>query len=226
MPVATPADVAAFRAAQTDVVALALADLLQWWRQSAPASTDALVAALEAFLPDLVAAHGDAAALAAADWFDDLRLQADVPGRFRAAMAPPVGQEQAAVVARWAAGPLFSATPDRSQVLANLSGAAQRLVLQPARETIADSVRRDPAKARWARVPGRSDPCRFCRMAASRGAVYHSQATAGGMNRWHSKCGCVPTPVWPGEREPYDVDALVEQYNADQAQARARTAAN
>ncbi|MEU1761681.1 hypothetical protein [Micromonospora sp. NPDC005652] len=216
---ATPADVAAFRTSQSDLVALALADLLEWWQQSSRASVDALTAALTAFLPELVAVHGETAALAAADWFDDLRLQADPPGRFRAVMADPVPPEQAAAVARWAVGPLYSPTPDRPQTLRNLSGAVQRLVLEPARETIADSVRRDPADARWARVPGRSDPCAFCRMLASRGAVYHSEAAAGGMHRYHGKCGCVPTPVWPGEQEPYDVAALAREYREARAKA-------
>lgn len=212
---ATPADVATFRAAQQDVVTLATADLNRWWSQVSGWSPDALVVAMEAFTADLVAAYGDVAALIAADWYDDLRERADAPGRFRAPMAGPAPQEQAAAVARWAAGPLYSAQPDPARALNLLAGGVQRLVLQPARATISSAAGRDPSRPRWARVPGRPRPCAFCRMLASRGAVYHSQAAAGGslMTRYHSKCGCTPTPVWTGQREPYDVDALLQEYN-------------
>lgn len=216
---ATPADVATFRAAQQDVVTLATADLNRWWTKVSTWSPNALTVALESFVADLVATYGDAAALAAADWYDELRVQAEAPGRFRALMAEPAPAGQAAAVARWAAGPLFGARPDPQAALRHLAGGVQRLVLQPGRSTIARSAARDPARPRWARVPGRSDPCAFCRMLASRGAVYGSERSAGLMNDYHSKCGCVPTPVFPGEREPYDVDALLQQYSDARAKA-------
>ena len=218
---ATPADVAAFRSTQRDLVAVVLAELVRWWRELIASLTgDVPVAEMESFTADLVATFGDAAALAAADWYDDLRLQADVPGRFRAVMADPAPREQAAAVARWAAGPLFGGQPDPPQALENLSGGVQRLVLQPGRATIADSVDLDPADARWARVPSGLTTCAFCRLLASRGAAYHSEESAGGLaNSYHNECDCVPTPVWPGEQEPYDVDALLEEYNAAREQA-------
>ncbi|MFE9955843.1 hypothetical protein [Micromonospora sp. NPDC005299] len=218
---ATAADVAAFRSSQTDVVTLALAELVSWWEQLLSLLTgDVPVAEMESFTADLVATYGDAAALAAADWYDELRLAADVPGRFRARMADPPPEGQAAAVARWAVGPLFGGQPDPQQALANLSGGVQRLVLQPGRQTIADSVDLDPADARWARVPSGATTCAFCRLLASRGAVYHSEEDAGGLaNSYHSKCDCVPTPVWPGQPEPYDVDALLEEYSAARGKA-------
>lgn len=218
---ATPADVASFRSTQRDLVALALAELVAWWEQFIASLTgDVPVVEMEAFTAELVATYGDAAALAAVDWYDELREAAAVPGRFRARMADPAPRGQAAAVARWAAGPLFGGRPDQRQALEHLSGAVQRLVLQPARETVAANVDRDPADARWARVPSGATTCAFCRLLASRGAVYHSEETAGGMaNSYHSACDCVPTPVWPGEAEPYDVDALLEEYNAARDQA-------
>ncbi|MEU7843942.1 hypothetical protein AB0B39_23615 [Micromonospora sp. NPDC049114] len=224
---ASPADVAAFRTSQTDVVTLALAELSAWWEQLLALLTgDVPVAELESFTADLVAVYGDAAALNAADWYDELRGQADVQGRFRARMAEPAAQGQAAAVARWAAGPLFGADPDPALALEHLSGGVQRLVLQPARQTIADSVDRDPADARWARVPTGGTTCAFCRLLASRGAVYHSEETAGGLaSSYHGTCDCVATPVWPGEQEPYDVDRYFEEYAAARAKAGGDTAA-
>lgn len=224
---ATRADVAAYRQTQTDLVTLALADLATWWREAAGLLVDALVAALVPFTADLTATYGDAAALTAADWYDELRSQAGAPGRYRSRMADPVPAERAAAVARWAVGPMFGPNPDRAKALEHLSGGVQRLVLQPARDTIAVSTARDPADARWARVPSRADTCAFCRLLASRGAVYRTAEDAGGSpeSSYHNDCGCVPTPVWPGEAEPYDVDALVEQYNAARAAAGGNPAA-
>lgn len=218
---ATRAEVAEFRTVQRDVVALALAELVAWWEQLMASLTgDVPVRELETFTAGLVATYGDAAALAAADWYDELRAGAGASGRFRAVMADPAPDGQAAAVARWAAGPLFGAQPDQRQALEHLSGGVQRLVLQPGRQTIAGSVDRDPADARWARVPTGATTCAFCRLLASRGAVYHSEEDAGGLaNSYHSKCDCVPTPVWPGEAEPYDVDALLEEYNAARGKA-------
>lgn len=218
---ATAADVAAIRATQRDLVTLALAELAQWWQEfTASLTGDVPVSQIETVTAELVERYGDAAAVAAADWYDELREAAGAPGRFRAVMADPAPPEQAAAVARWAADPLFAAEPDQDAALRHLAGGVQRLVLQPARETIANSVDRDPADARWARVPSGATTCAFCRLLASRGAVYHSEETAGGLaNSYHSKCDCVPTPIWPGESEPYDVDALLEEYTAARAQA-------
>jgi hypothetical protein len=216
--VATPTDVAQFRAVQADVVTLALAELARWWEQLLALLTgDVPVAQMQTFTAELVAAYGDTAALNAADWYDELRLQADVPGRFRASMAEPAPPGQAAAVARWAAGPLFGDQPDPAQALEHLSGGVQRLVLQPAR---ADSVDQDPADARWARVPSGLTTCAFCRLLASRGAAYHSEESAGGLaNNYHSDCDCVPAPVWPGQSEPYDVDQYLDEYSDATAKA-------
>ncbi|WP_213452882.1 VG15 protein [Rhizomonospora bruguierae] len=218
---ATAADVAAHRAAQQDIVTLATADLNRWWLQVSGWAPDALTVAMEQYVADLVVAYGDMASVIAADWYDELRAEAQAPGRFRASMAAPAPAEQASAVARWAAGPLYAEQADPAQVLRLLAGGVQRLVLQPARATIATSAGRDPAGVRWARVPGRANACAFCRLTASRGAVYHSQAKAGGslMTRYHTKCGCVATPIWPGQSEPYDVDALLQEYNAARAKA-------
>ncbi|AYF29301.1 hypothetical protein CSH63_17885 [Micromonospora tulbaghiae] len=220
---ATPAEVAQFRTVQRDLVTLALAALARWWagldlRSAAEARS--AVPAMVAFTGGLTRMYGESAALAAADWYEELRSQAGVRGRFRARMADPAPREQVEAVTRWAAGPLFTERPDPAPVLRNLSGGVQRLVLQPARETVADSVEADPADARWARVPSGAKTCAFCRLLASRGAVYHSEESAGGLARsYHGLCDCVPTPVWPGEEEPYDVDALLEEYTEARAKA-------
>src|SRR5690606_20719040 len=56
--VATAADVAAYAAAQDDVVALAHAELVRWWADLDVSDGRAAAGALEAFLAELVAAYG------------------------------------------------------------------------------------------------------------------------------------------------------------------------
>lgn len=215
---ATPAEAAAYRDAQRDVVALAHADLVRWWRDLDVSDPRAAVAALEAFVPELVAAYGDMAAVVAADWYDMLREQAAVSGAFRASLAGtvPTGQVQAS--ARWAAGPLFAETPDSDKALQLLAGTVQRLVQQGGRDTLARNTLQDPAKPRWARVP-HGKTCAWCRMLASRGAVYLSARSAGRWNKWHDRCDCQPVPVWQGQALPYDADGLLQEYMDARAKA-------
>ena len=216
--VATAADVAAYAAAQDDVVALAHAELVRWWADLDVSDGRAAAGALEAFLAELVAAYGSVAAALAADFYDQLRDEAGAPRRFRADLADPVPAGQAEAAARWAAGPLFGG--DGAQAaLDHAAGSVQRLVQQPARDTIALNVSRDPAKPGWARVP-RGRGCAFCRMLAGRGAVYTSAQAARGMRAYHDHCKCSAVPVWRGQPLPYDADALEREY------LRAREAAS
>lgn len=152
--------------------------------------------ALLDFFPELLTAYGDTAALLGADWYDELRNVAPSATSFRAVMANPPPAEQAQAAARWALGPLFTGEPNPVQVLANLAGATQRLVLQSGRDTVWDSARRDPVRTAVARIPTGLVTCKFCTMLASRGAVYSSISAAGGEdNHYHNDCDCVPVVV-------------------------------
>ncbi|MEV4670980.1 hypothetical protein AB0K34_04935 [Actinomadura sp. NPDC049382] len=206
----TAAEVAAYAAQQDDVVALAHADLVRWWAELDTSDGRTAAAALEAFMADLVAAYGSVAASLAADFYDDLREQADAPRRFRAHVADPVPAEQVGAAARWAAGPMFGGDGPNA-ALEHAAGAVQRLVQQPGRETIELNTRRDPARPGWARVP-RGKGCAFCRMLAGRGAVYSSARAAGDMRAFHDHCKCSAVPVWRGQGLPYDADALEREY--------------
>lgn len=114
------------------------------------------------------------------------------------------------------------------QIAARLERSLQRLIMQPARDTVVESAERDPAGARWARVPTGTGTCAFCLVMASRGALYTSRAAASQVvgrrgrprgsrglgDRYHDDCNCVATPLWPGSDYPdgYDPDALYQQY--------------
>jgi hypothetical protein len=210
--VALASEVASYAAAQDDVVALAHADLVRWWAELDTSDGRAAAAALEAFMTELTAAYGSVAAALGADFYDTLREAAGAPNLFRADLADPVPPRQVEAAARWAAGPLFGGEGPNA-ALEHAAGAVQRLVVQPARDTIALNVTRDPARPGWARVP-RGKGCAFCRMLAGRGAVYSSAKAAGQMNSYHDHCKCTATPVWRGQKLPYDADELEQQYRA------------
>jgi|SRR5919205_1910193 hypothetical protein len=206
------ADVEAFAQANRGIRTLALRDLERLWRQLDPTRPLDVRAALEEVLPLLVAQYGEIAATAAADFYDSLREQAGVAGRFVAEMADPVDAEVVRARARWAIDPLFGQT-DADAALGRLTQVTDELSLQPGRDTIAHSSGRDPAKARWARVPvGKT--CAFCLMIASRGAVFRSAESAGRGRKYHGDCDCTPTPMWDGDAYPdgYDPDALLQTY--------------
>lgn len=224
---ATRAELVAYGRAQSDVVTLARRDLVAWWAAVDTSDAVAAARALEAFLPELVAAYGDASATVAADWYDELRSTAAVRGSHRATLADPLPVEQVRATARWGVGPLFASEPDRDQALRLLGGAVQRLVQQGGRSTLAQNALRDPSPPRWARVPTSLSPCAFCVMLASRGFVYHSRQSAGEVDAYHDDCGCQPVPDWSPSPvlDGYDPDALYQQYLGARAQAGGDTRA-
>ena len=72
------------------------------------------------------------------------------------------------------------------------------------------NMRRDPARPRYAVVPG-GTCCTFCAMLASRGPVYSESEHAESL---HAHCGCVAVPTWNGkiEVEGYDQEAYYQRY--------------
>lgn len=210
----TRADLDRLVAANQDVVSLAVADVEDLWASLDHSDALSVREALEDVLPDLTAVYGQVSATVSADWYDEMRDQAGASGSFSALVAAPFAAEAVRANARYAIGPLFSANPDPDAALALLELETDRMVLQPGRSTVSGSVRRDPAKPRYARVP-QGDPCAWCRMLAARGAVYGTAEAAGeNPDSYHADCNCVPTPIWGGGSYPegYDPDALHQQY--------------
>lgn len=191
---ATAAQVSEFRQANQSLTVLAQAQLRDFL-SSVRLDSDPVVIrnALLEFFPELVSAYGDTAALLAADFYDALRDAPVSAASFRAAMSRPVDVEKAQGSVRWAVGSLFADEPDVPGFVAALSGATQRLVLQPGRDTVWSNAGRDPVRTAYARIPVGAT-CAFCTMVASRGFVYASQAAAGQSNKWHDDCDCVIVP--------------------------------
>lgn len=186
---ATPAEQ---RAALIGLTRLARRDLFALW-----ASLDGLGAAetreaLRELLPALGDRYGGAAAALAADWFDDLRDAAEVGGAFRADPAGDVEQDRWDALARYGAGPLFGAAPDRAAALLRLEGGMQRTVADRHRLTIVENTVRDPRATGWRRV-GVGDNCGFCRMLIANGDVYSEASVT---FRSHDHCNCAASPSW------------------------------
>lgn len=75
------------------------------------------------------------------------------------------------------------------------AGAAMRLALNGGRETLLNSVIRDPRATGWSRVTS-GDACEFCEMLAERGVVY-SQDSADFAS--HDNCACSAEPEFGDE---------------------------
>lgn len=174
-------------------------------------------ALLEAF-PAIVSRYGDVAAAAAAQWYEQMRASA-VDGPYEAVLADGTTREQMDRTVRWAAGGLWG--PDPGAVPGLLQEAVARYVGWQGKSTVTRNVAVDPARPRWARVPGRGGCCAWCAMLASRGFVYESSKTAGEGHPYHAHCSCVPTPLWRGQA------ARIDGYHPERLRsvyARARAA--
>ena len=78
-------------------------------------------------------------------------------------------------------------------------------------ESMFANGRRDPRKPKFARVPTGDETCDFCLMLASRGFVYSSEMSAGGvkLDHYHSGCFCRVVCQWDdGGVEGYDTQAI------------------
>jgi hypothetical protein len=89
------------------------------------------------------------------------------------------------------------------RLLTQAAEGAARLAVNGGREAVEQVVRQDRHALGWMRVTD-GDPCAFCAMLASRGAVYKSAESAGfeldpvrgEINRYHDNCGCQVVPVF------------------------------
>lgn len=160
--------------------------------------------ALADLLPGLGTEYHLAASALAADWFDDLREQAEAPGRYIAEPVEPPTPARWTALARWGVDPLFAAEPDWTSALALLAGGMQRTVADGHRLTVVENSLRDPRASGWSRV-GVGDNCGFCNMLIDRGAVYTDASVT---FRSHDNCNCAASPTWDDRivkvsREPF-----------------------
>lgn len=135
-------------------------------------------------MPELVDPYLQAAGELSATWYEDLRREVGARGTFYATTpSRGVQTSRANAVSRWAVDPLVAtadAAGDPESVLRRLGGSVHRMIFDAARGAIEGNVVRDPVRVGYQRMP-RADCCAFCGMVASRGAVYRSSKSAGGV---------------------------------------------
>lgn len=142
-------------------------------------------------LPRMMAIYGSAAATLGADWYDDLRAERGVGGRFQAIAAELPDKGRTDALARWSVGPLFTASPDKTLALSKLSGGFERIIYNADRDTVIGSSIQDRGARGWQRE-GVGD-CDLCSLLIARGAVY-TEATAD--FETHDRCRCIGVPAF------------------------------
>ena len=193
----------------------AAADLALLWRQVSNAAEAEV--ALRDILPALIQTYGSAAAVLAANWYDEAREKAGVGGSFTAIPADfdDVGAQS---LVGWAKSQATDLTAFEALIL----GGMQRRIANYSRGTVTRSSVADPASTGWKRIG--SGECAFCAMLIGRDELY-SQATAEFAS--HDNCNCSAYPILKGA-EPIKVKDYVksarndgsDRYEADYARAR------
>lgn len=171
----------------------------------------------------LVDQYGQTAASAAADFYDAQRDTAGAPGSFTVPLADPPPDEQVDQSMRWATKDLWPRDADvatevqRRPIEERLAAAqvkaeqaAQRLVADQGRQTLRQAVQQDRGAVGYARAAALG-ACAFCRLMASRGAIYKTADSAGreanelftgdaSVVKFHNDCHCAIIPVFRGQR--------------------------
>jgi hypothetical protein len=152
----------------------------------------------------------------AADYYAEERDIANARGVFVPAPAQiPDGKAEASL--RWATKSLWVPEADNpppiEERLASAEhlaeGVAQKIVADVGRDTVMEALEDDPEAVAWARQTD-ADPCAFCALMSSRGAVFHTEETAGraanrrfigaGEYKFHNFCSCTVIPILEGQR--------------------------
>lgn len=184
------------RSETAEVVSLAEADLSRLWRLVADGASAEV--ALRDLLPAIITEYGQVGAALAAEWYDEQREKAGVPGRFTASPVEATDRGAHSLIG-WALSEATSDTALRALIL----GGVQRRIADHVRGTVAGSSVADSQAQGWQRLG--VGACKFCRMLIGRGAVY-SKATVDFAA--HDNCLCQAVPVFKGAL-PYDVKDYV-----------------
>ncbi len=139
-------------------------------------------------------------------WYRQQRMAAGVAGALTLAPAAVPDMQRVGKGVDWATRQLWSRDPDVTVARKQVAATVERYVLDTGRSTIIDAVHRDPQAKACARVP-ETNPCSFCALLATRGAVY-KQHTVG--FKAHDNCRCHPEPVF----SVYEPSAQIREWQA------------
>ena len=150
-----------------ELVRMAGGDLSALWRRAESLDSAAFRSFLIEAFPAVVDPYAAAAADLAATWYDDAAPEL----RYIAQPGPLPVADQLQSSTSWALN-----TTQGADALGLLSGTLQRAIFDAARNTTVANVESEPG-ARWARHAS-ANACEFCRMLATRSAVYASKEAA------------------------------------------------
>lgn len=213
---ATQSEVEQHRGAVDDIATLAVAELVAEW-PSLPIEPDALVDPLAELLRDLIGDFSEMSATLGADFYEDLREAAEVPGTYNAVLADPIPDAQIRASASWAANAIYV---EEQKILRDAAAFLDRMVADQDRLTIDANVGRDPAQPRYARYAS-ATACAFCALNATRGPAFRSEDTAA--SKYHDHCRCIAVPSWGRDdftEAPYVADWRQAYYAATEAGAK------
>jgi len=198
-----------FRNAEALFAAQAVLDILALWGTLNLADILASWPAVKVGLAALIRARFAMSVAAAEAYYRQARLAAGITASFSFPPVPPPDEELIGITLDStgpygllgrlkAAQPLPLANQNTGVIL---SGAAQRLITNGARQAVLRAVGADDKAVAWMRVTA-ANPCAFCAMLASRGASYRTQQSAG--FKAHNHCRCTAMPVFSAR----DAEAL------------------
>jgi hypothetical protein len=202
-PVAAGSPEAA-QAAQEALAATVAAAVARAWPQLDVANLDGSLPGFASLVAAITHRYGQGSAAIAALQYQAARRAAGIGSGFTVTPAAPATLEQVGAMVSWATQPLWDSAPALEQARRQLVAGAEKLVLDAGRRTIIDNVKRDPKAHGWARVT-EAEPCYFCALLATRGAVYkHDTADF----RSHDHCRCHAEPAFG----PYEPPARVREW--------------
>lgn len=131
----------------------------------------------------------------------------------------------------------------RAVMAKRMAGATQRQTMAAERDTTHQTIDENDEIVGWRRISD-GDPCSWCAMLISRGAVYKSRRSATSVvgrrgsprgqgpearalgQSYHDHDGCTAVPLYAHEEEPEEVDQMYDEWNRATAGLSGREALN
>lgn len=213
------------RAAQAGLTKLLARDMQSLRKLIVPSRMQQTVPQWILAVRALVGQYSKASSSLAADYYDAERVAAQVAGQFTVPLLDPPPDEQVEESLRWATKDLWPRDPEDPKTTpvqklpleqrldaaeAKSEAVVQKLVTDTGRGTVRSAVNRDRTAVGYARAAALG-ACAFCKLMATRGLVYKTEAGAGreanaqfsgndSVIKYHDNCHCQLIPVFRGQR--------------------------
>lgn len=165
-------------------------------------------------IPEVLKAHESVTAELTAEIYALARTNAGLEDLFTPEPVWDPNEQQIAGSLRWALQPIRGASytdEDYLCAVERVRASMTRLMRQTEGTTVAENIRRDPARPLYRRVP-EAGACGWCMMLATRGHVYTKDTVGGPHHRFHDRCKCSSEPQYRGEELPELVRAARDAY--------------